>query len=87
MISQRKLKVSGMKEKTSDGRFKPINPVGDDFSKIIQQDALVTEYNINRFKGNTESYISDSSDIEKLSEEELIAKYNKDLKAYNNAVL
>ena len=78
-------KVSGMKEKTSDGRFKPINPVGNDFSKIIQQDALVTEYNINRFKGNTESYISDSSEIEKLSEEQLIEKYNKDLKAYNNA--
>ena len=63
-------KVSGMKEKTSDGRFKPINPVGDDFSKIIQQDSLVTEYNINKFKGNTESYISDSSEIEKLPEEQ-----------------
>ena len=78
-------KVSGMKEKTSDGRFKPINPVGNDFNKIIQQDALVTEYNINRFKGNKESYISSSSDIEKLPEEQLIQKYNKDLKAYNNA--
>ena len=78
-------KVSGMKEKTSDGRFKPINPVGDDFSKIIQQDALVTEYNINRFKGNTDSYIGKASEIEKLPEEQLIAKYNKDLKAYNNA--
>ena len=78
-------KVSGMKEKTSDGRFKPINPVGDDFSKIIQQDSLVTEYNINRFKGNKEAYISKSSDIEKLPEEQLISKYNKDLKAYNNA--
>ena len=78
-------KVSGMKEKTSDGRFKPINPVGNDFNKIIQQDALVTEYNINRFKGNKESYISKSSDIEKLPEEQLIQKYNSDLKAYNNA--
>jgi len=78
-------KVSGMKEKTSDGRFKPINPVGNDFNKIIQQDKLVEEYNINRFKGNKTSYISSSSDIEKLPEEQLISKYNKDLKAYNNA--
>ena len=78
-------KVSGMKEKTSDGRFKPINPVGNDFNKIIQQDALVTEYNINRFKGNKTSYISSSSDIEKLPTEELLSKYNSDLKAFNNA--
>ena len=78
-------KVSGMKEKTSDGRFKPINPVGNDFNKIVQQDKLVEEYNINRFKGNKTSYVSSSSDIEKLPEEQLISKYNKDLKAYNNA--
>ena len=61
-------KVSGMKEKTSDGRFKPINPVGNDFNKIIQQDALVTEYNINRFKGNKESYISKSLSLIHISE-------------------
>ena len=78
-------KVSGMKEKTSDGRFKPINPVGNDFNKIIQQDDLITEYNINRFKGNKTSYISSSSDIEKLPTEELLSKYNSDLKAFNNA--
>ena len=78
-------KVSGMSEKTSNGRFKPINPVGNDFNKIIQQDVLVTEYNINKFKGGKTSWISDSSDIEKLPEEQLIQKYNKDLKAYNNA--
>ena len=78
-------KVSGMSEKTSNGTFKPINPVGNDFNKIIQQDSLVTEYNINRFKGNKESYISSSSDIEKLPTEELLSKYNSDLKAFNNA--
>ena len=78
-------KVSGMSEKTSNGRFKPINPVGNDFNKIIQQDVLVTEYNINKFKGTKTSWISDSSDIEKLPEEQLIQKYNSDLKAYNNA--
>ena len=68
-------KVSGMSEKTSDGRFKPINPVGNDFNKIIQQDVLVTEYNINKFKGGKTSWISDSSKI--LTHENHIPKHNR----------
>ena len=78
-------KLSGIKEKTANNTFKPVNPLSDDFTKVSETDEAVNAYNVANSKGNTENYISDSSDIEKLDEEQLMAKYNKDLKAFNNA--
>ena len=78
-------KLSGIKEKTANNTFKPVNPLSDDFTKASETDEAVNAYNVANSKGNTENYISDSSDIEKLSQEELSSKYEKDLKAFNNA--
>jgi hypothetical protein len=77
--------LSGAKEKTSDGRHKPLNPTSNDFTKVIETDEAVNAYNIANFKGETANYISEASKIEKLSQEELLSRYNKDLKAFNNA--
>jgi hypothetical protein len=78
-------KLSGIKEKTANNTFKPVNPLSDDFTKASETDEAVNAYNVANSKGNTNNYISDSSDIEKLSQEELSSKYEKDLKAFNNA--
>ena len=78
-------KLSGIKEKTANNTFKPVNPQSDDFTTVSETDEAVNAYNVANSKGNTENYISDSSDIEKLSQEELSSKYEKDLKAFNNA--
>ena len=78
-------KLSGIKEKTANNTFKPVNPLSDDFTKVSETDEAVNAYNIANSKGNTANYISESSKIEKLSQEELVSKYNKDLKAFNNA--
>ena len=78
-------KLSGIKEKTANNTFKPVNPQSDDFTTVSETDEAVNAYNVANSKGNTENYISDSSDIEKLDEEQLMAKYNKDLKAFNYA--
>jgi len=78
-------KLSGIKEKTANNTFKPVNPLSDDFTKVSETDEAVNAYNIANSKGNTDNYISESSKIEKLSQEELVSKYNKDLKAFNNA--
>ncbi len=78
-------KLSGIKEKTANNTFKPVNPLSDDFTKVSETDEAVNAYNIANSKGNTANYISESSKIEKLSQEELLSKYNKDLKAFNNA--
>ena len=78
-------KLSGIKEKTANNTFKPVNPLSNDFTKASETDEAVNAYNVANSKGNTENYISDSSDIEKLSQEELSSKYEKDLKAFNNA--
>ena len=78
-------KLSGIKEKTANNTFKPVNPLSNDFTKASETDEAVNAYNVANSKGNTENYISDSSDIEKLSQEELSSKYENDLKAFNNA--
>ena len=78
-------RLSGIKEKTANNTFKPVNPLSDDFTKVSETDEAVNAYNIANSKGNTANYISESSKIEKLSQEELVSKYNKDLKAFNNA--
>ena len=78
-------KLSGIKEKTANNTFKPVNPLSDDFTKVSETDEAVNAYNVANSKGNTANYISESSKIEKLSQEELVSKYNKDLKAFNNA--
>ena len=78
-------KLSGIKEKTANNTFKPVNPTSTAFTTVSETDEAVNAYNIANSKGNKDNYISKASDIEKLPQEQLIQKYNKDLKAFNNA--
>ena len=78
-------KLSGVKEKTSNNTFKPVNPTSDDFTKVIETDEARDAYNIANAKGNKDNYLKSNESIQKLPQEQLLQKYNKDLKAFNNA--
>ena len=78
-------KLSGVKEKTSNNTFKPVNPTSDDFTKVIETDEARDAYNIANAKGNKDNYLKPNQSIQKLPQEQLLQKYNTDLKAFNNA--
>ena len=78
-------RLSGVKEKTANNTFKPVNPVSTDFTKVIDSDEARNAYNISQYGGTKTSYIKGEFDVPKLDQEQLVQKYNKDLKAFNNA--
>tara|TARA_A100001391_G_scaffold45589_1_gene26797 strand:+ start:330 stop:1736 length:1407 start_codon:yes stop_codon:yes gene_type:complete len=78
-------RLSGVKEKTANNTFKPVNPVSTDFTKVIDSDEARNAYNISQYGGTKTSYIEGEFDVPKLDQEQLVQKYNKDLKAFNNA--
>ena len=78
-------RLSGVKEKTANNTFKPVNPLSTDFTKVIDSDEARNAYNISQYGGTKTSYIEGDFDVPKLDQEQLIAKYNKDLKTFNNA--
>ena len=61
--------------KTSNEKHKSYYNLGNLYMKKDMCSEAVNAYNVANSKGNTENYISDSSDIEKLDEEQLMAKY------------
>ena len=77
--------LSGIKEKTSNGRHKPVNPLSTDFTKVLESDQALDAYNISKFKGVKASYLKAGSEVPTLDEGELVLKYNSDLRAFNNA--
>ena len=77
--------ISGVKEKTSNGTFKPVNPLSNDFTIASTSDEARYEYNVVKNKGKEEAYLKSTDDIPTLSEGELVLKYNSDLRAFNNA--
>ena len=77
--------LSGVKEKTSNGGFKPVNPLSTDFTKVLESDQALDAYNISKFKGVKASYLKAGSEVPTLDEGELVLKYNSDLRAFNNA--
>ena len=77
--------LSGVKEKTSNGRHKPVNPLSTDFTKVLESDQALNAYNISKFKGVKASYLKAGSEVPTLDEGELVLKYNSDLRAFNNA--
>ena len=77
--------LSGVKEKTSNGGFKPVNPLSTDFTKVLESDQALNAYNISKFKGVKASYLKAGSEVPTLDEGELVLKYNSDLRAFNNA--
>ena len=78
-------RLNGVKEKTANNTFKPVNPVSTDFTKVIDSSEARNAYNISRYGGIKTSYIEGDFDVPKLDQEQLVQKYNKDLKAFNNA--
>ena len=78
-------KLSGIKEKTANNTFKPVNPTSTSFTTVIESDQSLDAYNIAKFKGVKTSHLPSGSEVPKLDQEQLIQKYNKDLKAFNNA--
>jgi len=78
-------RLSGVKEKTANNTFKPVNPISNDFTKVINSDQARNAYNIAEYGGKKSSYIQGEYDVPKLDQEELVSKYNKDLKSFNNA--
>ena len=77
--------LSGVKEKTSNGGFKPVNPLSTDFTKVLESDQALDAYNISKFKGVKASYLKAGSEVPTVDEGELVLKYNSDLRAFNNA--
>ena len=77
--------LSGVREKTSNGGFKPVNPLSTDFTKVLESDQALNAYNISKFKGVKASYLKAGSEVPTLDEGELVLKYNSDLRAFNNA--
>tara|TARA_B100000214_G_scaffold373295_1_gene353345 strand:- start:626 stop:2032 length:1407 start_codon:yes stop_codon:yes gene_type:complete len=78
-------KLSGIKEKTSNGRHKPVNPLSTDFTKVLESSQALDAYNIAKSKGTKTSYLPAGSEVPTLDEGELVLKYNSDLRAFNNA--
>ena len=78
-------KLSGIKEKTSNGRHKPVNPLSTDFTKVLESDQALNAYNIAKAKGTKTSYLEAGSEVPTLDEGELVLKYNSDLRAFNYA--
>ena len=77
-----KQQIVGVDERTSQGVVKPIVPNSADFNTALESDDAVYAFNVNKHKGNKESYVSE---IEKASDEEITNSYNKRKKAFDNA--
>ena len=77
--------LSGVREKTSNNTFKPVNPISNDFTTVLESDQALNAYNISKFKGVKTSYLPEGTEVPTLNQEELVQKYNSDLKAFNNA--
>ena len=77
--------LSGVREKTSNNTFKPVNPISNDFTTVLASDQALNAYNIATYKGIKTSYLPEGTEVPTLDQEELVSKYNKDLKAFNNA--
>ena len=71
-------KLSGIKEKTANNTFKPVNPTSTAFTTVIEGDEARDAYNIANAKGNKDNYLKEDQSIQKLPQEQLIQKYNKD---------
>ena len=77
-----KQQVVGIDERTSQGVVKPIIPNSADFNTAINSDEAVYAFNVNKYKGDKESYVNE---LEKASDEEITNSYNKRKKAFDNA--
>ena len=74
-----------MREKTSNNTFKPVNPLSNDFTTVLTSDQALNAYNIATYKGIKTSYLPEGTEVPTLPQEQLVQKYNSDLKAFNNA--
>ena len=54
-----KQQVVGIDERTSQGVVKPIIPNSADFNTAINSDEAVYAFNVNKYKGDKESYVND----------------------------
>ena len=77
-----KQQIVGVDERTSQGVVKPIVPNSDDFNTALESDDAVYAFNVNKYKGDKDSYVSE---IETASDEEITNSYNKRKKAFDNA--
>ena len=82
-----KQQIVGVDERTSEGVLKPIVPNSADFNTAIASDDAVYAFNINKHKGNKESYkpLTINRTEIKASDEEITNSYNKRKKAFDNA--
>ena len=84
-------KLNGIKEKRSNGGMRPVAPFLSDgtpnpeWVTVKENDVSITAYNIANSGGDSDNYISEASDIEQVSDEELQQKYDADIKAFNNS--
>ena len=77
--------LSGVREKTSNNTFKPVNPLSNDFTTVVASDQALNAYNIATYKGIKTSYLPEGTEVPTLPQEQLVQKYNSDLKSFNNA--
>ena len=77
-----KQQIVGVDERTSQGVVKPIVPNSADFNTALESDDAVYAFNVNKYKGDKDSYVSE---IERASDEEITNSYNKRKKAFDNA--
>ena len=75
--------IVGVSERLSNGNVKPVEPGTTDFEQAITSDEALNAYNINKFKGNKESYVN-LEKLERAPDEEMSNLYTRKNKSFNN---
>jgi len=75
--------IVGVNERLSNGNVKPVEPGTTDFEQAITSEEALNAYNINKFKGNKESYVN-LEKLERAPDEEMSNLYTRNNKSFNN---
>jgi len=71
--------IVGVNERLSNGNVKPVEPGTTDFEQAITSEEALNAYNINKFKGNKESYVN-LEKLERAPDEEMSNLYTRNKK-------
>ena len=80
-----KQQLEGIKKQTKLGRpLRSIKPGSPEFEKVASSSQALNAYNVNKYKGDKNSYKQSTDDIEKASNEELDEKQTTETKKETN---
>jgi len=77
--------IEGVKKQTELGRpLRSIDPKSAEFEKVTSSSQALNAYNVNKYKGDKNSYKQSTDDIEKATDEELTETREKNSKSETN---